>query len=239
MFLLTWGKRTLKLVKRLLYTILIPTTLEYRQSSLQYLDSEVSFIVYNIPGTGFFLLLSCVFGWEPFNLMWCSRFVINPSYFSDLLLEHLIILSKMSCPLLIFFNSRLLGIHLRLLTVSDKRFKFFSLPECDFHLMRLYPVSGRRLSMSFKEISGCCCTLCMLGSIYSQHPYITCLPHLNPMIVQSLSFFKKNCIYFSLDIFFIYISNAIPKFPYTLPPPGSPTHPLPLVGPGILLYWGI
>jgi hypothetical protein len=31
-------------------------------------------------------------------------------------------------------------------------------------------------------------------------------------------------IYFLLDIFFIYISNAIPKVPYTLPPPCSPTH---------------
>jgi hypothetical protein len=39
------------------------------------------------------------------------------------------------------------------------------------------------------------------------------------------------------DIFFIYISNAIPKVPYTLPPPCSPTHPLPLLGPGVSLYW--
>jgi hypothetical protein len=44
---------------------------------------------------------------------------------------------------------------------------------------------------------------------------------------------------FLLDIFFIYISNAIPKVPYTLPPLCSPTHPLPLLGPGIPLYWGI
>jgi hypothetical protein len=29
---------------------------------------------------------------------------------------------------------------------------------------------------------------------------------------------------FLLDIFFIYISNAILKVPYTLPPPCSPTH---------------
>jgi hypothetical protein len=40
-------------------------------------------------------------------------------------------------------------------------------------------------------------------------------------------------------ICFIYISNAIPKIPYTLPLPCSPTHPLPLLGPGIPLYWGI
>jgi hypothetical protein len=44
---------------------------------------------------------------------------------------------------------------------------------------------------------------------------------------------------FLLDIFFIYISNAIPKAPYTLPPPCSPTHPLLLPDPGIPLYWGI
>jgi hypothetical protein len=46
-------------------------------------------------------------------------------------------------------------------------------------------------------------------------------------------------IYFLLDIFFIYISNAIPKVPYTLPPLCSLTHPLPLLGPCIPLYWGI
>jgi hypothetical protein len=44
---------------------------------------------------------------------------------------------------------------------------------------------------------------------------------------------------FLLDILFIYISNAIPKDPYALPPPFSPTHSLPLLGPGIPLYWGI
>jgi hypothetical protein len=42
-----------------------------------------------------------------------------------------------------------------------------------------------------------------------------------------------------LDIFFIYISNAIPKVPYSLPLLCSPTHPLPLPGPDIPLYWGI
>jgi hypothetical protein len=44
---------------------------------------------------------------------------------------------------------------------------------------------------------------------------------------------------FLLDIFFIYISNVIPKVPYTLPLPCPPAHPLPLLGPGIPLYWGI
>jgi hypothetical protein len=44
---------------------------------------------------------------------------------------------------------------------------------------------------------------------------------------------------FLLDIFFIYISNAILKVPYTLPLPCSPTHPLPLLGPGVPLYWVI
>jgi hypothetical protein len=42
---------------------------------------------------------------------------------------------------------------------------------------------------------------------------------------------------FLLGIFFTYISNAIPKVPHT--PPHSPTHPLPLLGPGVPLYWGI
>jgi hypothetical protein len=44
---------------------------------------------------------------------------------------------------------------------------------------------------------------------------------------------------FLLDIFFIYISNAIPKVPYTLPLPCSPAHSLPLLNPGVPLYWGI
>jgi hypothetical protein len=44
---------------------------------------------------------------------------------------------------------------------------------------------------------------------------------------------------FLLDILFIYISNAISKVPYTLPLPCSPTPLLPLLGPGIPLYWGI
>jgi hypothetical protein len=51
------------------------------------------------------------------------------------------------------------------------------------------------------------------------------------------SLFKKKT--FLLDILFIYISNAISKVPYTLPQPCSPTHPLPLLGPGFPLYWGI
>ena len=43
---------------------------------------------------------------------------------------------------------------------------------------------------------------------------------------------------FLLGIFLIYISNDIPKVPHTLPPT-PPTHPLPLFGPGVPLYWGI
>ena len=54
-----------------------------------------------------------------------------------------------------------------------------------------------------------------------------------------LSFASLAFLLLLLDIHFIYISNAIPKAPYTLPPPCSPTHPLLLPGPGIPLYWGI
>ena len=42
--------------------------------------------------------------------------------------------------------------------------------------------------------------------------------------------------YFLLDIFFIYITNVIPKAPYTLPRPCSSTHRLPLPGPGECLF---
>jgi hypothetical protein len=44
---------------------------------------------------------------------------------------------------------------------------------------------------------------------------------------------------FLLYIFFISISNVIPKVPYTLLLPCSPTHSLLLPGTGIPLYWGI
>jgi hypothetical protein len=54
--------------------------------------------------------------------------------------------------------------------------------------------------------------------------------------ISFLSFFFFDS-FLKLDIFFIYISNAIPKVPYTLLLPCSPTHPLPLLGPGVLLYW--
>jgi hypothetical protein len=46
---------------------------------------------------------------------------------------------------------------------------------------------------------------------------------------------KQVFFFFKLGIFFVYISNAIPKVPQTLPH-YSPTHPLPLLGPGIPLY---
>jgi hypothetical protein len=58
-----------------------------------------------------------------------------------------------------------------------------------------------------------------------------------------MDFIKKS---FLLDSFFIYISNVIPfpSFPSENPLSSSPyhcspTHPLPLPGPGIPLYWDI
>jgi hypothetical protein len=56
---------------------------------------------------------------------------------------------------------------------------------------------------------------------------------------RSIFFFPT----FLLDIFYIYISNAISnaisKDLYTLPAPCSPTHSLPLLGFGVPLYWDI
>jgi hypothetical protein len=51
----------------------------------------------------------------------------------------------------------------------------------------------------------------------------------------------KNHFSIFIIIFFIYISNGIPKVPYTLPTAVLPphTHPLPLLGPRIPLYWDI
>ena len=62
---------------------------------------------------------------------------------------------------------------------------------------------------------------------------------LQKICIFSFGYFVFVFVFISLDIFFIYIPNAILKVPYTLPLPCSPTHPLPLLGPGISLYWGI
>ena len=51
--------------------------------------------------------------------------------------------------------------------------------------------------------------------------------------------FHRQNKFFWFRYLFIYISNAILKVPYKLPPPCSPTHPLLLPGPGITLNWGI
>jgi hypothetical protein len=57
--------------------------------------------------------------------------------------------------------------------------------------------------------------------------------------IITLKRFFDYFILFLLDIFFIYISNAIPKAPYTLPLPCSPNHPLQFPGPEVPLYWAI
>jgi hypothetical protein len=62
--------------------------------------------------------------------------------------------------------------------------------------------------------------------------------YLHPLSYRNLNyviFFLE--LIFLLGIFLIYISNAIQKVPNT--PPHFLTHPLPLFGPGIPLYWGI
>jgi hypothetical protein len=65
------------------------------------------------------------------------------------------------------------------------------------------------------------------------------LGELDGQAIIFCSFFFFSFFSFLLDIFLIYISNAITKAPYTLSPPCSPAHPHLLPGPGIPLYWGI
>jgi hypothetical protein len=87
----------------------------------------------------------------------------------------------------------------------------------------------------------CVCAWCLLRSDPPDMELTdNCEPtcgwwELNPHPLQE----QQVLIFLLLGIFFIYISNAIPKVPYTLPPPCFPTHPLPLLGPGIPLYCGI
>jgi hypothetical protein len=56
------------------------------------------------------------------------------------------------------------------------------------------------------------------------------------MPVNNISFFVIHFLNFLLEIFFIFISNAIPKVPYALHLPFSPNYSLPLLGPGVPLY---
>jgi hypothetical protein len=70
----------------------------------------------------------------------------------------------------------------------------------------------------------------LMSSCGSRLPYIY-TPH-----IQFKKKFFEDLFIFLLDIFFIYISIAIPKVPYTLTLPCSPTHPLSLLGPGVPLY---
>ena len=86
---------------------------------------------------------------------------------------------------------------------------------------------------------------------YEKSVFLLNLLHLVYMIHWRILMHYVNHIHsntFLLDIFFIYISIAIP-FPdspsenplplHLFPSPFSPTHPLPLSGFGIPLYWGI
>jgi hypothetical protein len=52
-----------------------------------------------------------------------------------------------------------------------------------------------------------------------------------------------NFFFFRINFFIRYFPHlhfqCYPKSPQYTPPPHSPTHPLPLFGPGVPLYWGI
>jgi hypothetical protein len=57
--------------------------------------------------------------------------------------------------------------------------------------------------------------------------------HLTPS-----AFFYQIFSSFTFQMLSLFLVSSL-KVPYTLPLPCSPTHPLPLPGPGIPLYWGI
>ena len=65
--------------------------------------------------------------------------------------------------------------------------------------------------------------------------HLCTLAQVEHTILKRQPFFSN----FLLGIYFIYISNAILKVSYTLPLSFSPTYSLPLLGPGVPLYWGI
>jgi hypothetical protein len=91
------------------------------------------------------------------------------------------------------------------------------------------------LNLSFSDSLSPSLPLSSLFSVYlsiSLWFFLSLFFYTSSHIQPWLLFFNN----FLLDIFFIYISNAIWKVPYTLPLPCSPTHPLPFLGPGIPLY---
>jgi hypothetical protein len=65
--------------------------------------------------------------------------------------------------------------------------------------------------------------MCLANYIlYLGYLYLYCFETFIRMNILFFPFKKDLFIYFLLDIFFIYISNAIPKVPYTLPPHSAP-----------------
>jgi hypothetical protein len=88
--------------------------------------------------------------------------------------------------------------------------------------------------MDFVMVFSYFCSLCF-GPICS----LLVLGTLLFCFVLFLLLQKSHCLllnsFFELGIFFIYSSNAIPNVSHTLTP-HSPTHPLPLLGPGVPLY---
>jgi hypothetical protein len=83
---------------------------------------------------------------------------------------------------------------------------------------------------------------CLPFGLSKSMPYMNLSIH---CLVSSMHhhIINSKCIKYFFLIFiryFIhYISNVFPKFPHTLPPPCSPTHPLTLLGLGVPLSWGI
>ena len=120
-------------------------------------------------------------------------------------------------------------IHWRLLVVAQEWghvFTFFSALGPNLVQTSAGPVHAASVSVSSYVCRHCQFT----GSCFFSVPYLLCLCFF--LSFERFIFFP----HFLLDIFFIYISNAIPKVPYTLPLPCSPTHSLPLLGPGVPLY---
>jgi hypothetical protein len=86
--------------------------------------------------------------------------------------------------------------------------------------------------------------LCVCSRTYSQREYIhsqKCLS--SPDIIQKD--YMTETLFFSFSFLFLIRHflhlhfQCYPKSPPYPPRPQSPTHPLPLLGPGVPLYWGI
>ena len=131
----------------------------------------------------------------------------------------------------------LLNIHI---TLTTKEFEHFSCILGCHALLIDYPQppAAAHLSFSFMRIR-------FLYLVHSNLVWVSLHSTFSNFMLLSHIHFQESynviiiILNFLLDILKITFQMLSWKFPLTFPQTCSPTHPLPLLGPGVSLYWGI